>query len=868
MSATPPADNPVDDYRLRGNHEFSGGRYDEALSLYTAALEQPGVTSQQRVLLLCNRSATYFQQEQYEFAEEDAKEAWEVVSEKKHVKAAFRLAKSQLMLEKFEAAKHVIGDAQKRLDQEEIQEQETADKKSIENQRKALDDLWQQVLTAAYEKKKVQGHKETTIKFIERPVSIREFEKGSELGHGNFSDICIVTHKETKEQFALKSITKKQAADLAKRQHPNVYNEIQMERRVLLERLTMEHPHVVRMYHSFSDYNSLYYLMDLHTECGDLWSQLQWTVEEDIGSGQTSMHKYMVGCHRSQAVVWMSQLVDAVEHMHRHGIVHRDLKTENVLLNNRNQVVVIDFGTAKDLIKTDLNGPEFVGTPDFMSPEAVSGTSGMQEAKDAVAKGEIGAIHTADLWALGAILYIMQTGMTPFWCPGQYLAFLRIKRGNLTRPYGIVDDDTWDLVSKLMKHEPSERLGADAFELEFSNKEKKTGRRSISERSGGYDMVRKHPYFSRLHTGDQSPGKVLKADNCYVIPSLCDLCVRAVAMSTLHDAQIVELCDAHPPGDGSRHDLLKLDPRERTMVMHVLDRRKLLNDPRLYARFFSDSYGSRLARIRPATRDFVGLTQMNDDQAKPHKAKMHDPYGTPIAIDDIRIVQINNPLFDKAMNESCTDETRTQWIQLLKSCIRTINRQRPRLVIAAGFIDDRCRKLLSRISESIPVVAHDGSAFFTLWILGVQCIVLASNLGLKGSSIDPSSEQLEWIREQMEQCRMTKHPMFGFVDADPRDLSPLVLKRLARGRMLALYGHNHDGATGSFKQNLSYTANELVVIEGNGDEMSIRSDDSEEDMEKDSFTTEVECTLQNSLRWIRIGEEPDDWDNELNLIEA
>jgi serine/threonine protein kinase len=58
----------------------------------------------------------------------------------------------------------------------------------------------------------------------------------------------------------------------------------------------------------------------------------------------------------------MMQLIDALEHLHSHGICHRDLKPENVLLNAHNHVVVIDFGTAKDLIKTDLNGPEFVGS--------------------------------------------------------------------------------------------------------------------------------------------------------------------------------------------------------------------------------------------------------------------------------------------------------------------------------------------------------------------------------------------------------------------------------------------------------------------------------------------------------------------------
>jgi serine/threonine protein kinase len=67
-------------------------------------------------------------------------------------------------------------------------------------------------------------------------------------------------------------------------------------------------------------------------------------------------------------------------------------------------VILIDFGTAKDLIVTDLNGPEFVGTPDFMSPEAV------KEPKE----GSAGSDFAVDLWALGVVIYQLYAGALPF----------------------------------------------------------------------------------------------------------------------------------------------------------------------------------------------------------------------------------------------------------------------------------------------------------------------------------------------------------------------------------------------------------------------------------------------------------------------
>ena len=122
---------------------------------------------------------------------------------------------------------------------------------------------------------------------------------------------------------------------LAKRQHPNVHNEVRMERRVLEDRLppppasaaTDDHAttddasndprrrHIVTLHHSFQDYTSLYFLQELHDANGDLWSALR-------------SQKKMVGTHRSLARRYAWELLDAVEYLHARGIVHRDLKPE------------------------------------------------------------------------------------------------------------------------------------------------------------------------------------------------------------------------------------------------------------------------------------------------------------------------------------------------------------------------------------------------------------------------------------------------------------------------------------------------------------------------------------------------------------
>ena len=112
----------------------------------------------------------------------------------------------------------------------------------------------------------------------------------------------------------------------------------------------------------------------------------------------------------------------------------------------------IDFGTAKDLVQRDLNGQEFVGTPEYMSPGTVGVKSGVSQRNmdtdaavtfssveetceeqnptiDSAAElGKEGVGLEADLWAVGVMLFQMVLGYTPFNAPSPYLVFLRIKR--------------------------------------------------------------------------------------------------------------------------------------------------------------------------------------------------------------------------------------------------------------------------------------------------------------------------------------------------------------------------------------------------------------------------------------------------------
>jgi hypothetical protein len=297
-----------------------------------------------------------------------------------------------------------------------------------------------------------------------------------------------------------------------------------------------------------------------------------------------------------------------------------------------------------------------------MAPEAVTGFSGMpnQPEGKSMEKYAAPATSATDLWALGAMAYILHTGSTPFWSPSPYLTFLRIQRGLLPRnTWGIPDDDAWDFISKLMQVKQEDRLGADCFEVK-SNK--------VNAKDGGYDVLRSHKYFAKTDRHDETT----------ILPSLQDLCIRACAELAKIDANDLDVCDQHPPGDGSKHDLVRLTLRQKSLVCHVLDKSKAFSngdETRIFQRFYASDIDYIKAKVRVATKDFVGLTQMNDGEYKPLTGRgSEDPYATKIEPEPTNIVMLTNPMLLSETN--FTPEQEKQCLKGWKNSIAVINKKR------------------------------------------------------------------------------------------------------------------------------------------------------------------------------------------------
>jgi serine/threonine-protein kinase len=149
-----------------------------------------------------------------------------------------------------------------------------------------------------------------------------------------------------------------------------------------------------------------------------------------------------------RAVKIILGICDALDYMHKRGVVHRDLKPENVMVGEDDSIKLIDFGIAmkEDARRITYAGPSpLLGTPDYISPEQVKGQRGDQR---------------SDIYALGAILYEMLTGQPPFTGPNP-LAVMNERVLNDPEPVrklnSQVSPQLQEIVYRAMERDPRNR---------------------------------------------------------------------------------------------------------------------------------------------------------------------------------------------------------------------------------------------------------------------------------------------------------------------------------------------------------------------------------------------------------------------------
>lgn len=247
------------------------------------------------------------------------------------------------------------------------------------------------------------------------------FRLGEPLGVGTVGTVYRAESPDLDQPVAIKLLHPTIAHDV------NIVNRFQREI-VIMERLN--HPHIIKNYGGGLMDGQYFYAMQL-LEHGTLKDRLR-------KYGPLPWQK---------AAAYAAQIASALQHAHNYGIIHRDLKTSNLFFDKNGNLILGDFGIARDTHEADVTADGItVGTYAYMSPEQICA--------DKQISGK------ADLYSLGCVMYEMLTGRPPFTGAN----FAQIWEQHLhkepppLRESG-VDCPEWleELIRKLLEKEPHKR---------------------------------------------------------------------------------------------------------------------------------------------------------------------------------------------------------------------------------------------------------------------------------------------------------------------------------------------------------------------------------------------------------------------------
>ncbi|XP_029006401.1 protein kinase C delta type-like isoform X1 [Betta splendens] len=238
------------------------------------------------------------------------------------------------------------------------------------------------------------------------------------LGKGSFGKVLLAELKGQGQFFAVK-VLKKDVVLM-----DDDVECTMVEKRVLS--LAWENPFLTHLYSTFQSKEHLFFVME-YLNGGDLMFHIQDKGRFDL----------------NRAIFYSAEIIVGLQFLHSKGIIYRDLKLDNVMLDKDGHIKIADFGMCKENVFGDNKGSTFCGTPDYIAPEILLGQK---------------YTFSVDWWSFGVLVYEMLIGQSPFQGDDEDELFESIRTDVPHYPRWITKESK-TLLEQLFERDPTRRLG-------------------------------------------------------------------------------------------------------------------------------------------------------------------------------------------------------------------------------------------------------------------------------------------------------------------------------------------------------------------------------------------------------------------------
>ena len=247
-------------------------------------------------------------------------------------------------------------------------------------------------------------------------IELKDLDDIKELGSGNFGSVNLVRNKKSKQLYAIKALNLEQI------KKEKLEECVEVEKNVLLK---IDHPFIMKMVKYLKNENYIFFINE-YIKGKELWDVIR-----DIGL-----------LNKEQTQFYIASILIAINYLHHKKIIYRDVKPENVMVNTKGYIKIIDFGTVKEIKDRTST---VIGTSHYMAPE--------------ITKGE-GYSFQVDIWSIAICMYEFFCGKLPF---GEEFEdpmdiYRVICKEELSFPNFVHDAKYMALVNKMLKKNPTQRL--------------------------------------------------------------------------------------------------------------------------------------------------------------------------------------------------------------------------------------------------------------------------------------------------------------------------------------------------------------------------------------------------------------------------